>query len=266
MAWCALRPICNVYIALHQETDSASVDWDLLYPSSLPLCNVHGHRPDSIPHTHNDSASTSFAPIASLVPAPIVSSEVPSLFVPAPPHANESITDVQPLDNFQPQTTCETTTESLSIPATSGIIIPRPTSATSTFVSPLSSTPPSPSTAVALQHNSDPLAHSYPPNLPPSAAYGPVLGSILPTRSHRPIMVTVTPSASPGPTSAPDLGAAAEDDGSQMPGLRGNEDALDLRSANRAIDANTTPALGLPPQLPSLPSVTDSNRDQYDIV
>ncbi|KAH9045883.1 hypothetical protein EDB83DRAFT_2405510 [Lactarius deliciosus] len=259
-----LGPIHSVYIALHQETDPATVDWDLFDPSSYPLCNVHGHRPHSISHTLNYSASTSFAPIASLVPASAVSPEVLSLFVPAPPHANESITDVPPLDNFHPQTT--TTTESLSIPATSGIIIPRPPSAPSTFVSPLSSTPPSPSTAVVLQHNSDPLAHSYPPNLPPSAAYDPVLGSIFPTGSRRPIMVTVTPSASPGQTSALDLGVAVEDDGSQMPGLRGNKEALGSLSANRAIDANTTPTLGLLPQPPSLPSVTDSNRAQYDIV
>ncbi len=72
-------------------------------------------------------------------------------------------------------------------------------------------------------------------------------------------MVTTAPSASPGPTSAHDLGAVAKDDGSLKPGLRKEKDALDPPSVNHAIHANDMATLDLPPQSPSLPPVTDSD-------
>ncbi|KAH9057276.1 hypothetical protein EDB87DRAFT_1632647 [Lactarius vividus] len=210
--------------------------------------------------------------------------------MPTPPHPDESITDVPPLDNFHPETAHETTTESPCIPVTSpdpatsdafvtsGIIISRPTSATSTSASPLS--PTSPSTPLALQHNVDPLAPSNPPNLPHLATSNSVLDNILPTGvplpssslvtrpylslsfpgSRRPIIVSVSPSIFPRPTSPPDLGAAVEDGGDEKPGLRKEEDAIDPPSLNRAIHAMVTdppPRSLSPPRLSQYP---------YDVV
>ncbi|KAH9018860.1 hypothetical protein EDB84DRAFT_634048 [Lactarius hengduanensis] len=283
-----LRPILDVYTALHQVTDSAPIGAALLDPFSYyyPLCNVLGHRLDSTSHVHNGSTPTSSSRIASLIPASIASPEVPSLSVPTPPHADDSVTGVPPLDDFHPRTAHETTTESLSIPitspdpaisdefVTSGIIIPRPTSA-----SPLSST--SPSTALVPLHNVDPLAPSNPPNPPPFAASNPALDNILPTGtplpslssttrsypslsfpgSRHPIMDTVSPGVSPGPPSAPGLGATVED-GNRDPGLRTEEDVIDPPSLNRAIHANDM-VTDLPPQSPSTARLS---RYTYDIV
>ncbi|KAH8991006.1 hypothetical protein EDB92DRAFT_706372 [Lactarius akahatsu] len=270
-----LRPIRNVYIALHQVTDSVPVDGPLSYPFSYPVCNVASHHPDSSPHrphTHNVSTSASAARVAVLVPAPVANSEASSLSVPAPPHVDESLADVPPIDDFYPQIADEMTTERLFIPSTSpdsvtvdafvtsGRIIPRPISATSTSAPPLSSTPPS--TAV-------PPAPSDPPNLPPSS--NPVLDNIFPTgaplsshppmtrsehspscpESHHSSTITTAPRNPPRPTSAPDLDAAPEDNGSPKPGSHQENDALDPPSVNHAIHANTT-ALDLLPQSSSL--------------
>lgn len=69
--------------------------------------------------------------------------------------------------------------------------------------------------------------------------------------------VAPAPSTSVGPTSAPDPGAAARGDCSQMPDLHSEMDALDPPLANREIHANTMATLDLSPQSPPLPSVTD---------
>ena len=62
-----LRPIRNVYIALHQDTDSAPTRFsastndndDIFFdPSSYPVCNIPGHHPDSTAHIHDDNAPT----------------------------------------------------------------------------------------------------------------------------------------------------------------------------------------------------------------
>ncbi|KAH9027119.1 hypothetical protein EDB84DRAFT_1439936 [Lactarius hengduanensis] len=99
---------------------------------------------------------------------------------------------------------------------------------------------------------------SVPPNLPSPASSNQVL-SVLHTESRHPIVATAAPSASPRPTSAPDLGAAAEDDGSRKPGLRKDKDAVDPPSVNRAIHGNTMSTPYPPPESPSQPSVTDSD-------
>ncbi|KAH9054604.1 hypothetical protein EDB83DRAFT_2552742 [Lactarius deliciosus] len=75
----------------------------------------------------------------------------------------------------------------------------------------------------------------------------------LQVRSRRPVGVTVAP------TSAPDLGAAAEDGGGQRPDLRKKMDALDTLSVNRENHAIAMATLDHPPQSPSLPSVLDSD-------
>jgi len=293
IAWYILRPIRNVYVALHQDTDSTPTrfspstdDQDdiLLEPSSFPGCNVAGHI--------HDSASTTFARTVlhdnaalDLVSHPCP--DLPSSSVPALLHIDESLTDVPPLDNFHPA--LQTTIESLrildtspdsatagAIPdiVTSGITMPNPTPETSTPAPPLSST--SPPAAVSLRHNADLLTPSDQPSLlysassnpfllptgPPLSSHSPMTRSDLSPscpESHRSTIVPTAPSASPGPSSAPDLGAAAEDDGSPKPGLRKEKDSLDPPSVNCAIHPNTMNTLDLPPQSSSLSSVTDSD-------
>ncbi|KAH9009765.1 hypothetical protein EDB83DRAFT_2557379 [Lactarius deliciosus] len=106
--------------------------------------------------------------------------------------------------------------------------------------------------AISLQHNADLLTPFNAPNL---SSLAPVLDDMIPTESRRSI-ATITHSAYPGPTSAPDLNASAEDDGSSLPVFHKEQDAVDLPSVNRAIHASTTSALYFRPQLPS---VTDSD-------
>ncbi|KAH9025194.1 hypothetical protein EDB84DRAFT_1505053 [Lactarius hengduanensis] len=246
MAFHTVGRIRNVYAALHQDTDSAPTrfsastgdhDGALFEPSLYPVCNVAGHIHGTVLRDN-----------ATLPPAPLASPYAHSSSIPAPPHIVESLTEVPSPDIFLPVP--QTTIAGCRIPVTS----PDPTNAgairdvvtsaltvlhgtpdTSTSTPPLSST--SPAAAVALQHNPDLLTSSDPPNLPLSASSDPVLENILPTESHRSIIVT-TPSTSPGPTSAPDLSiTAAEDGGIPKPGLRKD----------------------LPPQSLSLPSEADSD-------
>ena len=65
------------------------------------------------------------------------------------------------------------------------------------------------------------------------------------------------PSASPGTTSGPERGAAAQDS-SPMHGSRNETDALNPLSANHAIDPNTTAILNLSSHSPPPLSVDDS--------
>ncbi|KAH9071378.1 hypothetical protein EDB83DRAFT_2363058, partial [Lactarius deliciosus] len=127
----------------------------------------------------------------------------------------------------------------------SSIITLRPTPETSIFP-PLF--PTSPPAVIALKQHAELPTPAGPPNLAPLASSGRVLDNM-------PIIVTAAPSASPaGPTSAPNLDAATEDDGSHKPGFQNDNDAFDPPST-RAIHANTMPILDLPPQPPL---VTDS--------
>ncbi|KAH9035997.1 hypothetical protein EDB83DRAFT_2415098, partial [Lactarius deliciosus] len=268
MASLTLRPIRNVYIALHEGTDSAPTQFsastrDLGYilfdPTPYPRCDV-------VSHIH-DSAFTALARTVlhdndAALPAPVVSPDVPSSSdVPAPPHVVENLTDMPVLDDFHPRTAHQTTTENLSIPVTStdtttadasGIILPCPTSSTLTSVPHSSTSPP---TAVTLQHSADLLVPSGQPNHPSSASH-PILDHSDSTECHRLAIVPVTPSASTGPASAPDLGAAAKDNDSSKPSPRKERGVRsDPPSAIRAIHANAMVTLDLPP--PSPLSVTD---------
>ncbi|KAH9057259.1 hypothetical protein EDB87DRAFT_1632570 [Lactarius vividus] len=269
MEFFVLSSIRNVYIALHQETDSAPIGRPLWDPSSYPLCDVAAHHPDSTPHIHNASISTCSARVADLVPTSIASPETSSSML------------VPPFDNLHPWTT----TENLSIPITSpdpvttdafvpsGLIMSHLTSTTSTPAPPLSSSPPS--TDVALQHNADFLALSDPPIHRPLAPSNPFLDNALSTaarlsshpsmirsdrspsfpESHRSSMVITAPRNPPRPTFAHDLGAGTEDNGIPKPRSLTENDALDPPSANHA---NTTPLDRLPRSL-SLPLVAHSD-------
>ncbi|KAH9071417.1 hypothetical protein EDB83DRAFT_2363654, partial [Lactarius deliciosus] len=104
--------------------------------------------------------------------------------------------------------------------------------------------PTSPPAVIALEQHAGPPTPSDLPTFLPLASLGRVLDNMLPT-------VGAAPSASPGPTSAPNLDAATEVDGSHQPGFQSDDEALDPYST-RTIHANTMPMPNLdrPPQLP----------------
>ena len=93
--WCILDPLRGVYIALHEGTDSALTDVDI---DSI-VCNIPSHilddsAPTTFPRTiqrHSDMLPISF----------VTSPDAPSSSVPAPPHVDENLAAVPPLDNSQ---------------------------------------------------------------------------------------------------------------------------------------------------------------------
>jgi hypothetical protein len=232
MAILILGRIRHVYMALHQDTDSAPTQFSastgdqdhiLKSPSSYPVCKVSDH-------IHDDSVSTDFPcsvkyDSAALVLPSLTRADTPSSFVSASGHAVESHT------TLLSQNTNYTTIGTPGIPftspdpATSRITTSHPTSKTSTIASPLSSSP-APATA-SLRNNADPLIPPHTLIAPLSASATPafenilhtgsLLSSLLPvTRSdlsHRSIIGTTFTSASPGTTSVPELGATAKDEG-----------------------------------------------------
>ena len=109
-----LRPIRNVFLALHQDTDSAPTqfsistgDWDhiLRVPSSYPLCKVSDHSSESTPRIHDGGVS---AILARAIPHdPNDTAFIPSITSldrpPSPTHAplpvDGILTDALLLDN-----------------------------------------------------------------------------------------------------------------------------------------------------------------------
>ena len=87
-----MRPIRDVYLSLHQDTDSAptqlsastrSANGILWYPSSYPLCRVSDHRSDLTPHTHVDGVSAT--PAGAIPHDDNDAAFVPSITGPDPP-------------------------------------------------------------------------------------------------------------------------------------------------------------------------------------
>jgi hypothetical protein len=192
-----LGPIRNLYIALHQGTNSAPTrfspstgdeDINLWDRAIYPVCTVPGH-------IHDDSTLTAVALTvphddAALSPASLASPVGPSFPLTAPVHVDNSLTTVPPLDNSN----ARQTTESSRVPVTSedqatagamrdsvtaGITHPLPTPETS------APTPPPLSTSlpasVSLQQSANLLAPFCPPNFPSSASSNPALDNILHT-------------------------------------------------------------------------------------
>ena len=133
-----LRPIRNVYLALHQDTDSAPTqfsastdDWDriLREPSMYPVCKVPNHRSDSTPHIHEDNVSMILAHTIPHHPnIPVVpfhtSPDPPSSSTHALLPVDETLTNTLPLDNqisvsVSTQVIGQTTTEGRHIPTIS---------------------------------------------------------------------------------------------------------------------------------------------------
>ena len=134
-----LRKIRNVYLALHQDTDSAPTQfsvstefWDIILeePSSYPVCNVPDHRSDSTPPIHEDNVS--MTPARAIlhdpnIPAVIpfhTSPDLPSSSTPASLPVDETNTNTVPLDNqisvsVSTPVISQTTTEGRRLPSTS---------------------------------------------------------------------------------------------------------------------------------------------------
>jgi hypothetical protein len=185
-----LKPIRNVYIALHQNTDSAPTlfsattddENDVLYdPFSYPVCNVAGHVHNSpsmaftrtVPHCHAALA---------LNPLRLSSPDTPLSAARAPRRVSGTLTamTVPPRVGSLPTDTRLTVRN----PVTSGKTIPQSPPNTSTSTHPLSSILPTP---VALQQDSDPLAPSDPLNLPSLASSDLVLDGTLLTGPSLPL-------------------------------------------------------------------------------
>ena len=198
-----LRPIRNLFIALHQGTNSAPTRFSaatgdddniLNVVDAYPLCNVSGH-------TRNDSAFTALAPIVprgdpALAPS-LAGPVAPSFPLPEPFHVDQSLTTVLPHDNSYPT---HQTFENLHVPITSAStgatkdpvfrkqkVTPAPQSAPEACAI---SYPPSalvPPISV-LQPNVIPLTPPVPQILPTPASSAPTLDNTLLTGQSLPFL------------------------------------------------------------------------------
>jgi hypothetical protein len=206
-----LKPIRNIYLTLHLDTNSAptafsaSTDdkdpilWSL---SSYPLCNIPGHHPDSTPHIHDSATATAIArPDLHDNPALVPSSrattpDAPSQSLPTPVRIDGSTVDVSLPNNdmsapASSHSTHRPAAESLSDSAT----LPAPPAAacaaqdmdTSARTMPLM-TPNKSSTLTAsvfppgehsLQNIADLLVHSNASEIPSPASPEPALDDIM---------------------------------------------------------------------------------------
>jgi hypothetical protein len=207
-----LGRVRNVYLALHQGTDSASTlfststdNWDpiLWEPSSYPVCKIPGHCSDSTPRTHDDDVP---ATIARAIPHdPNSPPFVPSLTCPdpssssthAPLPVNESLRDALSLDNptsaqCSTHPVGQTTTEACRIPTTSPSVTacimrrsvgppPRTMQPPTSSPPPYSNTPTSPLDGLAVGHAALSCTPSGDLNVLSSPSHMLVLDDMLPT-------------------------------------------------------------------------------------
>ena len=186
MAYYILKPIGNVYLTLHQDTNSAptqfpastddldGIPWE---PSLYPVCNVPDHRSDSTPHIHEDDVSMTLARTIPHDPnIPVVvpyhtSPELPSSSTHASLPVDETITHTVPLDQKSASVSTlvisQTTTEGRRLPTTSpgpvttcamhGSIYPsRTTHPSTSSPSPKSSTSACPPAGIAIGRTAPP--------------------------------------------------------------------------------------------------------------
>ncbi|KAH9057256.1 hypothetical protein EDB87DRAFT_1833273 [Lactarius vividus] len=238
VAWYILRPIHNVYLALHGDTTQTRLsattgsdrDATMWKPSSYSLCNIFDHHPDSTPHIRcNASTSITFANAvlhhdAASVPAPLPSlPDVPSSSTPTPLRIDRNADATRDVDTSArtiPPTTPEISTSRTSVPLIS---------------------------SVSPQNNAD-LTSSDAPDF----SLSPIPDNTFSSESYSSIPATITPGISPGQTFAPDLGATIEDKGT--PNIK-YTDTGNHPSVNHAIHVNTA-SQDLPIRSTSLPSVT----------
>ena len=200
MALRILMPIRNVFLSLHQDTDSAPTrfsastsDWEpiLRDPSSYPVCKVPDHSSDSTPHTHDDGVSATLA--RAIPPDPDITAFVPFTTSPDPlplsAHSPRPVfTDTLPLDNQvsvpgYTQVICHMTTEGRRIPtiSLSPVIEPSRTMRPSTTSpSPTLNASASPSADIAVRQTTPSRFPSDDLNVRSSSSPAPILDVILP--------------------------------------------------------------------------------------
>ena len=197
-----LKPIRNIYLALHLNTDSAPREFSastgdeddiLQWVTAYPLCNVRSHHPDSAPRIHDVSASTSISrPFLHDNTAldPPFPPDAPSLSVTTPVHIDENPIDVTLLDDMSAtgrlscayQTATASGRDSATSQDLSAAVATRDDSSAQTMPSTTRETPPPsfvpPTAAVSLRNNADLLVHSGALEIPSSASSEPVLDDI----------------------------------------------------------------------------------------
>ena len=224
--WWILRPIRNIYLTLHQDTDSAPTafststgneDVILMRPSTYPLCTIPGYRPHLATDIHDVSASTA-TPHPTLhdntAPGPTFPPDAPSLSVITPVLVDENSVDVPQIVFVPSSRAHQTATGDVHDSATS----PDPAAAvTARYDSPARTMPtihaastPTPSVPrpaeVSFQNNPDLLAsHSGSPEIPLSSSPEPVLEIILPTGTL-PTLTIICPNLTHVLTRIPFLG------------------------------------------------------------
>ena len=134
-----LRRIRNVFLALHQDTNSAPTyfsastdDGDVILrvPSSYPVCKVPDHCSDLIPNIHDDVALTTIPraiphdPHNTVFVPSLNGPDLPSWFTHAPLSVDGTFTDALPFDKqisipSSTQPIGQTMTESCRFPTTS---------------------------------------------------------------------------------------------------------------------------------------------------
>ena len=201
MAYCILRPTCNVYLSLHQDTDSAPTRFSASInsyhniprkPSDYPLCKVSDHRSDSTIHTHDDGVAATLtrailhgATDAAFVPS-ITSPDTP----PSPTHVPLPVfTGALPLDNQKSVPTStqvigQITTEGRRIPTISPTPVlepPKTTQPSASSPSLNSNASASPPDDIAIAHSALSRASLDDLGVRSSPSLTPVLDAILPT-------------------------------------------------------------------------------------
>ena len=200
-SWDILRPIRNIYLTLHQHTDSAPTAFStftgdedpiLNHLSTYPLCTIPGHRPHPATDIHDVSASTATHRPAlqdNTAPGPTFPPDGPSLSVITPVFIDENSVDVPQVVIVPSSRAHQTATEDFHDSSTS----PDPAAAVTAQDNPSARTmPPTihaastptpsipPPAEVSFQNNADLLAsHSGSPEIPPSTSPEPVLENIV---------------------------------------------------------------------------------------
>ena len=202
MPWFILRPIRNIYLTLHQHTDSAPTAFststddedEILKPwSTYPLCTIPGHRPHLATDIHDGSASTATPRPAlhdNTAPGPTFPPDASSLSVITPIPVDENTADVPQIVLAPPSHAHQTTTgdhNSATSPDPAAALAARDNSPARTIpptihVASTPTPPVPPPSEVSFQNNADLLAsHSGSREIPPSTSPEPVLENIFPT-------------------------------------------------------------------------------------
>ena len=265
-----LRPIREVYLTLHYDTDSAPIlfsastgYWDdiLRYSSSYPVCKVPDHSSDSTPHSHPDDDSAT--PTRAIFHDPTSAAFFPSITSPDPPqsftHATLPVfTDAMSLYNeiYDPVSTQamgQMTTEGSRVPT----ISPSPVMEPSRTTQPSTSSPPLKSNVSTSQLADTAVAHSalsHAPsddlNLRSSLSTTPILEAILPSGYSSFQAATRSDLAFSSPESHLSILAA---------GMSMEKDAS---YSTLGVREEITATAAIPPQLSPLSPLTDVAIDE----